>query len=167
MAGNQQLDFFDDLAAGEIATPRWLWARCPRCRRVVSVTGTEGLTDGDLDRWRRSAATDGLLIQPAWTSSAVEPCRCSGPYQPHSPESMAAAERQRPRSGTARARVLDFIESRGGAGATDEEIQIGLEMSESTERPRRIELAAAGWIEKRGTRLTRSGNEAAVWVALR
>jgi hypothetical protein len=51
--------------------------------------------------------------------------------------------------------------------ATDEEIQLGLEMSGSTERPRRVELVAAGRIVDSGrTRPTQSGRQAVVWETL-
>lgn len=62
--------------------------------------------------------------------------------------------------------VLDYITKKEAYGATDEEIQVALNLSPNTERPRRIELVAQGLVEKSGiTRLTSSHRKAAVWVA--
>jgi hypothetical protein len=73
-----------------------------------------------------------------------------------------AAARQLVNLGAKRAAVLRFIESRGRDGATDEEIQIGLGMNPSTERPRRVELFEARLICKgvfqRQTRARRWAN---------
>ncbi len=61
-----------------------------------------------------------------------------------------------------RGQVFDFI--RDWNGSTDDEIQVGLEMNPSTERPRRGELFAQGLIEDSGTRRkTQSGRLAIVW----
>jgi len=88
------------------------------------------------------------------------------PYVKHSETSKAAAEAL-VRPGTKRAAVLRFIESRGRYGATDDEIQLGLGMSPSTERPRRIELFEARLIVKSGVqRYTRAGRSAEVYMAL-
>lgn len=71
-----------------------------------------------------------------------------------------------PHSGTARMRVLRFIVVSGDHGATDEEVQLALDMNPSTERPRRDELARGGWIRRTGrTRPFRSGATGDVWVA--
>jgi hypothetical protein len=89
------------------------------------------------------------------------------PRQRHSETSGAAANAIRPRSTTLREKVLDFLRTRGDAGATDEEIQDWLKMPASTERPRRIELVAMGLVkESRTRRTTRSGRAASVWVAV-
>lgn len=77
----------------------------------------------------------------------------------------AAAVMAYPASGTQRAKVLDFIDSSGEYGATDEEIQVFLGMNPSTQRPRRVELVEGGWIEDSGRRRkTRSRRDAVVWV---
>ena len=69
-----------------------------------------------------------------------------------------------PASGTQRRWVLDWIRVQGEHGATDEEIQLGLGMNPSTQRPRRVELVEGGWIEDSGKlRKTRSGRNAVVW----
>jgi len=85
-------------------------------------------------------------------------------YQSHSETSREAAREIQPTAGTLRAQVLDYIRECGERGATDEEQQIGLDMNPSTQRPRRVELAERGLIEKRGQRPTRSGRNAVVWV---
>jgi hypothetical protein len=59
-----------------------------------------------------------------------------------------AAALQLTNLGAKRAAVLRFIEAQGRDGATDEEIQIGLGMPSSTERPRRVELFEARFICK-------------------
>lgn len=89
------------------------------------------------------------------------------PAQAASPTSKAAAAEIAPSAGTLRARVLGFIQGRGAAGATDEEIAAGLGMNPSTARPRRIELAKAGLIVSSGVRETSSGRSAAVWRCAR
>ncbi len=48
-------------------------------------------------------------------------------------------------------------------GLTDEQMQRRLGMNPSTQRPRRIELAKAGMIQKAGVRKTASGRNADVW----
>ena len=58
--------------------------------------------------------------------------------------------------------VLEFLEARP-EGATDEEMQAGLGMNPSTQRPRRIELARRGLVVEAGTRKTASGRMACVW----
>lgn len=87
-----------------------------------------------------------------------------GPGTTWTPDTQRqAAVAAYPNTGTARRRVLDFIAH--SAGATDEQIQEGLRMNPSTQRPRRVELVEGGWIEDSGrTRRTRSGTAAAVWV---
>ena len=76
-----------------------------------------------------------------------------------------AATSIEPLSTTLRGTILDFIRRRIH-GATDEEIQDGLLMNPSTQRPRRIELLRAGWIEASpNRRTTKSGRLAVVWIA--
>ena len=88
------------------------------------------------------------------------------PYQRRSATSRAAAKAIEPRTGTDRARVLAYLRGCGDAGATDEEIQTRLPMAANTERPRRVELK--GLIKDSGrTRVTASGQQAVVWVAVR
>jgi len=66
-----------------------------------------------------------------------------------------------------REEVFAFIESGGESGATDEEIQDGLEMGANTQRPRRVELVEAGRVVDSGaTRLTASKRDAVVWLSV-
>ena len=58
--------------------------------------------------------------------------------------------------------VLEYIAARP-AGVTDEEMQNGIPMPASTQRPRRIELERRGLVVKDGTRKTSSGRMATVW----
>jgi hypothetical protein len=90
----------------------------------------------------------------------------AAPAQRHSQTSRAAAERIEPQAGTLRRRVLDWLRECGEKGATDEEMQIGLSMNPSTQRPRRIELESMGWIVRTTqTRKTLSGRDAVVYRA--
>ena len=62
-----------------------------------------------------------------------------------------------------RGQVFYFIRD-CALGATDDEVQVGLDMNPSTERPRRAELFTQGLIEDSGTRRkTQSGRLAIVW----
>jgi len=80
--------------------------------------------------------------------------------------SEAAAREIEPDTGKLRGAVLGFLRGRGAAGATDEEVQAGLGMGGSTERPRRRELEKAGLVIASGAvRKTGSGRTATVWVA--
>ena len=88
------------------------------------------------------------------------------PYQRNSVTSLEASLSIEPKAGTLRARVLTFLRDRGAWGATDQEMQSALNMDPSTQRPRRIELAHAGLIVESGTRETRAGRQAVVWIAL-
>lgn len=86
------------------------------------------------------------------------------PAQYRSPTSVEAAVKVEPRAGTLRRRVLDFL--RSVDGATDDEMQVALDMNPSTQRPRRVELVAAGWVRDSGTkRRTRGDCDAVVWTA--
>jgi hypothetical protein len=65
---------------------------------------------------------------------------------------------------TQRNKVLAFFVDRQEQGATDEEVQIGLGMNPSTQRPRRLELEGLGKITGTSqTRRTRSGRQAIVF----
>lgn len=81
--------------------------------------------------------------------------------------SIAAAKKVLGRTGSQRRRVYNYILSNGIDGATDQQIQDALSISESSERPRRKELLEAGLIIDSGERRpTRSGNASKVWIAL-
>lgn len=91
--------------------------------------------------------------------------RSHAPHVASSDTSQQAAAEIGPHLGRLQALVFDFIESRGGVGATDEEVQLGLDLSPSTQRPRRIELAGKGLIKRSPLkRKTKSGRAAQVWV---
>jgi hypothetical protein len=81
--------------------------------------------------------------------------------------SIAAAESMRPHAETMRRQVCQFIAGQGARGATDEEVQLGLGMNPSTERPRRGEVWGFGLItDSMGEkRKTTSGRMAIVWHA--
>lgn len=69
-------------------------------------------------------------------------------------------------TGAARSAVYQYVQECGHQGATDEEVQRGLGMNPSTQRPRRVELVEAGAIVDSGVkRPTASGRDAVVWVA--
>ncbi len=77
-----------------------------------------------------------------------------------------AAERIEPVKTAMQKRVLAFLRERGSRGATDSEMQEALDMGGNTQRPRRIELVAAGHVYNSGrTRKTTSGRAAVVWKA--
>lgn len=81
--------------------------------------------------------------------------------------SVTAAKRVETKAGTDRRKVYDFIRERGEQGATDSEIQIGLDMTGDSERPRRWELLKAKYIRDSGKkRETPAGNPAVVWIAV-
>jgi hypothetical protein len=85
------------------------------------------------------------------------------PYQKHSETSKEAAFSVTGRASSLRELVHAFIA--WANGATDEEIQRALNMSGSTERPRRRELQVAGRVIDSGlVRTTASGRRAVVWV---
>lgn len=88
------------------------------------------------------------------------------PHQPHSDTSRAAAEAIAPRAATLRRLVLEWLQSQGEQGGTDEEGRLALGLTVSTCVPRRVELMKAGLVRDSGrTRPTRSGRQATVWIA--
>lgn len=69
--------------------------------------------------------------------------------------------------GTLRGKVLRFLKARGRHGATDHEMQSGIPMDPSTQRPRRIELVHKGLVQNSGrSRPTPSGRQAIVWITV-
>jgi hypothetical protein len=83
------------------------------------------------------------------------------PFQKHSDTSRDAAESMRPTAATLREAVFNYLFGRGSDGATDEEIQIDLDMAGNTERPRRRELQEAGKVRDSGMRrTTKTGRQA-------
>lgn len=80
--------------------------------------------------------------------------------------SREAAERTKVNANRDRQKVLAFLRGRGAQGATDQEMQMELEMSGNTQRPRRGELVASGHVAPASfTRTTISGCKATVWLA--
>jgi hypothetical protein len=66
--------------------------------------------------------------------------------------------------GKLRSLVLSYLRHVGEAGATDDQLQTALRMNPSTERPRRGELLALGFIADAGVRRrTATGRWATVW----
>lgn len=85
----------------------------------------------------------------------------------HTATSRLAAKLAKPFAGKQLERVFEFIKSRANHGATDEEIQSGLNMSGNSERPRRKRLVDLGRVtDSRNLRMTQAGNPATVWIAV-
>lgn len=92
-----------------------------------------------------------------------EPPREPDPPHSGSPTSQAAAEAIKPTAGTLRAIVLEYLKEHPD-GATDEEMQLALDMAGNTQRPRRQELEKMGFVRATDrTRTTSSGRQAVVW----
>ncbi len=84
------------------------------------------------------------------------------PYVRGSSTSLAAAVSLGDRN-PMRKRIMEYLASTGGA--TDEQMQIGLDMKASTQRPRRIELVEQGRVKDSGRyALTSSKRKATIWV---
>jgi len=78
---------------------------------------------------------------------------------------MDAAASMEERAPTLREKVLEFIRYMDAHGATDEEMQVALDLNPSTQRPRRRELVQAGLVEPSvRKRKTSSGRGAIVWI---
>jgi predicted ArsR family transcriptional regulator len=65
--------------------------------------------------------------------------------------------------GTHKERILKLLKK--SKPLTDEEIAIKLDISPNTERPRRLELEAAGLVVACGYALTKAGKRALLWTA--
>src|SRR5262245_19727326 len=88
------------------------------------------------------------------------------PHEAASTSTAAAASMATP-SGKLRARVLSEIESAGGTGLTDDEIERLTGMRHQTASARRRELVLLGKVRSNGeTRATSSGRAAKVWVSV-
>ena len=90
-------------------------------------------------------------------------------YNGHAPHvdvstSIDAAESIEEVSGSVRRLVLKHIKRCGTYGATDDEIEIALSLRHQTASARRRELYLLGEITSTGTRPTRSGRHAKVWI---
>lgn len=88
------------------------------------------------------------------------------PYVGGSDTSKEAAEKMEPHLGRLQGDVLSHIRSCADYGATDDEIEIHLQLSHQTASARRRELVLADLIEDSGDRRrTRSNRKATVWIA--
>ena len=91
------------------------------------------------------------------------PYRGEPPTQAHSQTSIAAATQIKKAIGPLHKEILNHL-AMCQLGATDEEMQIALDMSANTQRPRRRELELTGRVIDSGkTRRTKSGREAVIW----
>jgi hypothetical protein len=90
------------------------------------------------------------------------------PFQRGSVTSRQAAVEVQPAVSEMQQRVLEFIQSKGADGATDEEVYVALGMNPSTERPRRVELCRKRLVVPSiRMRRTATGRKARVWLAAR
>ena len=79
--------------------------------------------------------------------------------------SLAAQEKARPKFGSNRAKVFQYIFDQQERGATDQEIQTALNMPGDTLRPARLSLLKDDLIYDSGkTRQNENGNECIVWL---
>ena len=80
--------------------------------------------------------------------------------------SIAALIKSAPNRESNRGKVLQFIIDRQERGATDQEMQAGLNMAGDTLRPTRLRLAKDNLIYDSGrTRQNERGNECIIWIA--
>jgi hypothetical protein len=86
------------------------------------------------------------------------------PYVRGSDTSRDAAESMRPHVTPLQQKVRDYLLEHGPS--TDEEMQAGIPMGANTQRPRRVELVAKGYVVDSGkTRTGTSGKQAVIWKA--
>lgn len=86
------------------------------------------------------------------------------PFVKGSDTSEAAADSIESTGSSMRYKVLAFIKRAGDRGATDDEVEVGLEMRHQTASARRRELVLSGHVHDSGNRRpTRSGRGATVW----
>ena len=86
-------------------------------------------------------------------------------YQGHSTTSERAAQEIAGSAESLRRRCLDYIQRCGPC--SDDDIQQGLSINPSTERPRRIELVKLGLVRDSGQQgKTRSGRDCTLWCAV-
>jgi transcription initiation factor IIE alpha subunit len=82
--------------------------------------------------------------------------------------SIEAAEQAESFKPSVEKRILDYLVSRGGQGATDQEIEEATGIPGNSERPARRSLEKEGLIKRtRRWRLTRSRRKALVWEVVR
>ena len=78
--------------------------------------------------------------------------------------SREAADSMTNAAPTLRKKVFEAILALGSHGATDDELEVSLKMTHQSLSPRRRELVIGGLLAEKGTRKTRSGRKAVVWV---
>jgi len=89
----------------------------------------------------------------------------AAPAVEQSETSVAAAKQIAPDAATLRRRIFELLRRKGRAGATDEEMQLELQIQGNTQRPRRREMQLSRMLADSGrTRPTNSGRQATVWV---
>ena len=100
-------------------------------------------------------------------TDVAERARSEEPFQKHSETSRAAADAMRGEaSKTLRAKVYEAIVASGDKGMTDPELQAELELTGSTQRPRRVRLVELGLVIDSGKRRDSSkGRSCTVWKA--
>ena len=87
-------------------------------------------------------------------------------YQSHSETSRASAHAIESHAATLRGKVYRWLLGAGQRGATDEEMQLELNLNPSTQRPRRVELVERRLVINSGLcRRTKSARLAVVWTA--
>lgn len=116
-------------------------AVCGASRGPMAPLTVDAPVTQPLALWPTTPPTNGTVTSQAAADSLSE---------------QALTEQQR--------RVLNALWKARPGGLTDEEIQRITGLNPSSERPRRGELLAQGWIEDSGTtRPTESGRSAVVW----
>jgi hypothetical protein len=85
----------------------------------------------------------------------------------HSQTSVDAGHSVKPITGFQRRKVFAAIKAYGLSGITCQQLEIVLEMSGNSIRPRIVELMEQGLIEEAGTRPTKSNRQATVYVVKR
>lgn len=115
-------------------------------------------------------ALDELGVQPGEQFIVAKPKSVDqnvmGPFQAHSKTSRQAAIDNYPRQGSQREKVLRYVVGCGDSGATREEIAADMAMTESSVRPRIVELLDGGYVKASGrTRKTARKNAAEILVA--
>lgn len=144
--------------------------------QLVQVTKLDRLVIRELEDAGAATLDQDESVPPEWLNPQQlqlplgAPGPAPAPTAPHqaSSTSRAAAESIEPAITTLRGIVLAFLRTEAPGGATDEEMQLGLGMGPSTQRPRRIELVRGGLVRATGVqRQTSSGRMAEVWTAVR
>jgi len=90
----------------------------------------------------------------------------TAPFVRHSATSKDAARSIEPKAGTLREKVLAYLYVYGPA--TDEQMQSGIPMAASTQRPRRGELQKLELVRDSGRKAkTAAGRSAVIWECVR